>query len=427
MPALSLLAICTIISIKNVTSLTDVGDIEYWKLREILRRVHSPQQLHQIELASPQICGEDAELWKAFIVRDIPDWKRKNYVPKNPRKWYEVYMKYMREQTQEIERDRQQLRETMMGLQREKDNHRSQLMKSVNLPKLMKDRRMLANNGGVPIGRRRDSAGPARAKLTDGQSFLMRARRETKELSARNKSSAPSHQAGSAASRVNKAPQAMLDEYRRAAASRIRIFTPQKNLSGISNQHGSIDQPSLEERERRLRALTMSGQKRDSSGVVKPNYVGSDDDEEDELDDLFGENTPVKAPSPLKESTPRSMASSRPAPIIRREKVSELPSAPSSSTPSITKSSNQLKSSKTSELVSAGIAKSASRDSGHVSTKVQPRSTSSISPPPTTGRGLSPSNGDSRTSPRPLMAPRKKPEVDIFNREGKAAKRQRLR
>ena len=83
--------------------LTDVGDFEFWKIRDVLARVTSPEQLHEIEIASPQIQGEDEELWRALIARDIPDWRKKNYVPKDPRKWFQVYKKYKKEQQREIE------------------------------------------------------------------------------------------------------------------------------------------------------------------------------------------------------------------------------------------------------------------------------------------------------------------------------------
>lgn len=178
-------------------ALVDVGDFEYWKLRSILQRVDSAEQLHQIEVNSPQIQGEDAELWKALIARDIPNWREKNYVPKNPRKWYEVYCKYKKEHRKEIERDEEILRNTMLGIKKEKETHVSKVVDLRTLPKVPRDPRMLANNGGVPLGKSRGfgketpstltwNAG-SKTKMTDGKSVLTRARREAKEISQRSK------------------------------------------------------------------------------------------------------------------------------------------------------------------------------------------------------------------------------------------------
>jgi len=164
--------------------LTDVGSFEYWKIRTVLQRIDSPEQLHQIELRSPQIRGEDAELWRAFIARDIPNWQTKNYSPKNPFKWYEVYVKYKKEQRKEIERDEEILRNSMMGLKRERETHVSKVVDLRALPKVPKDPRMLANNGGVPIGKfkgfKKEGANAliwtsgSKTKLTDGKSVLTR-------------------------------------------------------------------------------------------------------------------------------------------------------------------------------------------------------------------------------------------------------------
>ena len=75
----------------------------------------------------------------------------------------------------------------MMGLKKERETHVSKVVDLRALPKVPKDPRMLANNGGVPIGKARGfkkegvsslmwTAG-SKTKLTDGKSVLTRARR----------------------------------------------------------------------------------------------------------------------------------------------------------------------------------------------------------------------------------------------------------
>ena len=57
----------------------------------MLLRVENPDQLRQIEMASPQIAGEDGEIWMEYIKRDIAKWQDKAHEPKNPKNWYKVY------------------------------------------------------------------------------------------------------------------------------------------------------------------------------------------------------------------------------------------------------------------------------------------------------------------------------------------------
>lgn len=59
----------------------------------------------QIEIASPQICGADGDLWLEFIKRDIPNWTAKPHTPRNPKSWYKVYKKLLAESKREVEED----------------------------------------------------------------------------------------------------------------------------------------------------------------------------------------------------------------------------------------------------------------------------------------------------------------------------------
>src|ERR1700759_106653 len=117
----------------------DVGDFEYWKIKAVLESIDSPTQLHLIETNSPQIRGEDAELWQKFIARDIPKWEDKNYVPRNPLNWHKVYNKYKREQQEKIRQDEEELKARMAGIQRERGKNVSKLVDIRMLPKMPKD------------------------------------------------------------------------------------------------------------------------------------------------------------------------------------------------------------------------------------------------------------------------------------------------
>jgi elongin-A len=404
--------------------LTDVGSFEYWKIRSILQRIESPEQLHQIELRSPQIRGEDAELWRAFIARDIPNWQTKNYSPKNPLKWYEVYVKYKKEEQKEIKRDEEILRNSMLGLKKERETHVSKVVDLRALPKVPKDPRMMANNGGVPIGKSRGFkkegasalmwTSGSKTKLTDGKSVLTRARREAKEISQMSKLSRPTHQLKGKMGQVMRAPPGMVNEYQKATQPALRILSRKQNPEGkFSWGISGISGPSLEERERRLRALTSggAGSKSDASGGLKETLVGSSDDDEgddlEDVDDLFDEPG---------ESRPRTFASSPSPPQSKPPPSRHHPSSPASSSrhpqptsrprPQASLASPPLASArpepKPSDLISSIISKS----------KPSPPS----APPPRIhsappSRTASPAPGASK----PMM-PRKRTEVDVFNR-----------
>ncbi|RDL29941.1 uncharacterized protein BP5553_10568 [Venustampulla echinocandica] len=390
--------------IKNIRSLTDVGDLEYWKIRSILQRVQSAEQLHQLEINSPQLKGEDAELWRAFIARDIPKWRDKNYTPKNPLKWYEVYCKYKKEQRIELARDQEKLEKAMMEVRREKETHVTKVVDLRMVPKVPKDPRMMANNGGVPLGRSKGFAKPAATSLTWGggsktkvsnpQNVLTKARREAKELSQRSKLSTPTHQLMGSRNQVRKAPAGMVNEYRKAAEPPVRILSRRKNIVGTFDDAQSG--PSLEERENRLRALTMgsAGSKRDASGAVKGDHVqkitmvgSSDEDTDDEdKDDLFGEKPqPRQSPAAARRPARPAIVASSPS-QLGQPRVSQ--SAPP---PTVTPSTSMANKSRPSTLAS--------------------------SPPVRSGTGS--------PAPKPMM-PRRKAPVDIFNR-GPTTKRPRLK
>lgn len=404
MPVPSLIDLCTKACVKNVrskplppslstdvtltsTGLVDVGAFEYWQIRTVLQRVENPDQLRQIEQNSPQLLGEDAELWQAFIARDIPNWQSKNYRPRNPKKWYEVYCKYKKEQKEEILRDEEILRNSMMGLQKARDSNVSKIVDLKMLPKMPRDPRMMANNGGVPLkGKALFRKEPASAlswtsgsktKMTDGKSVLTRARREAKEISQMGKLAKPTHRL--ALGQVQRAPAGMVKEYRTATQPAIKILSKKNGASTGTGTSGGLSGPSMEERERRLRAA--KGSDSSSTGVgagTKPTMVGSsdeddfldDEDEDEDADDLFDESSNIHA---------RPASSSRPS--SSRPVQHSSPPAASASRPKARPSDN--------------------RTTGHAS-----------SPPPKTGVTAPP-------QPKPMMPARRKAEVDIFNRGAK--------
>lgn len=355
-------------------------------IKPVLQRVESAEQLHQIEENSPHIKGEDAELWKALIARDIPNWRTKNYVPKNPLKWYEIYCKYKKEQIEEIKRDEDILRQTMMGIKQSQLSNVVKLVDRRTMPAVPRDPRMIANDGGVPLKgrgqfRKQGSSslsfsGGSRTKITDGQSVLTKARREAKEISAMGKLAKPTHQL-KALGTVKKAPAAMATQHKIANQPAIKMRVAKRPLPSMSSSTGLPSRSSLEERENRLRAMqsrttaSTSAVPGKSSGTARENMVGSSDDEAPgALFDDDEEDDEPRYRQPTSTARQQSNQGSRPT-LTRPQQVSSSPPSRPTSGASYTSTSR------------------------------------TESPAP--------------SAPRPMM--KRKPAVDVFNRSAKKSRR----
>ncbi|KAI7610612.1 hypothetical protein KC343_g8732, partial [Hortaea werneckii] len=131
MPAPTLTSIAQRTCVRALPNITDVADIPYELLRPVLKKIINPSHLREIEQNSPQIGDADAELWRAFIARDIPNWQQKIIEPKNPRSWWKVYRKLVREEERAKEEQEAQLAAAMSGIKKEKDANRAQYVQKV--------------------------------------------------------------------------------------------------------------------------------------------------------------------------------------------------------------------------------------------------------------------------------------------------------
>lgn len=390
----------------------------YSQVKPILARVQDAEQLRRIEENSPQIQGEDAELWKKLIARDVPTWEKKGYVPKNAHNWYKVYKRYVREQKEEIIRDQEKLRETMMGIQSKREQHTSQLvnLKSVVVPR---DPRMRIGDGARRRtgGNQKDmstlnfSAG-SKTKMKDGKSVLNRARKEAKEIHAMGRLNKLTHTLAGSASQVKKAPEGMRREYEIAAQPAVSkvLMSKRKNmLGGASRVHPSLG-ADLDEREARLRkAMQPSGAKKvsdEESRGTKRTVVDFSDDEDEAHDDLFDEPPPKKAKAaPSSSSIATSSNSNSPA----RSKPSDM----ISKMLAMKKTNSPQSQSRPRPPVEARLTTNAS--------KSQVPAVSSPVPSPAPHQIQSDSSSASATKrpppPPSMVIPRKKKEVDVFNRK----------
>lgn len=290
--------------------------MQYRIVKPILARIKIPEQLRQIERASPQIVGETVELWERFIQRDVENWREKNYRPSNPADWPAVYKKYMDEQKAKIEYDKEKLRQALAGIKKEQTSNLSKKVEARYMPKPPRDSRMRANDGGVPIvgrggksgnrigapGRRLPSVsaiGYAATGVKKRVNIVQKARREAvMAVAARKQGQAnvPDFR-----SQIRKAPAGMVNEYRKAAEEKKKL-SPRNSpaASGIPAQSSA-----MKDREARLRAIKASGARKPPVVQEQEPYLApaqvldfatpSEDahansaNDDDDIEKLFGE------------------------------------------------------------------------------------------------------------------------------------------
>ena len=141
---------------------------------------------------STQIVGEDEELWLAFIKRDIPLWEKKKLTPKDRTQWHQLYFVGRRaapaalpcpllthkqdlhkQSRADRDKDAENLRAKLQGIQSERANHTSRLVDVSALPNVRKHTRVGGSSRGSGSG------AASRDKLPG---FLNKARREIQDM-----------------------------------------------------------------------------------------------------------------------------------------------------------------------------------------------------------------------------------------------------
>lgn len=297
MPVKSLVDLATAVVLKNLKELDSVGDyLPYENIRHILLRIDSAYQLRQIELNSPQIEGEDGEIWLKIIEREFPlELKARSYKPQNPRKWYRVWEKYKRDHDRALADSENKLRNALAGLQEDKERNTSRVVSKGELPKGALVRKKRTRFG--PRDTRTaafDFHGGKRLKLQRGADVMRKVRREASEIAMiQGRLSKPS--AGKPQQRqLAQAPSTMVNDYRRAAQPDFRPKEPE---------------PPSAVAEHNERAEFLSDSEEEE-----------DDDEDDEL---FGEDDEAHDPVPSKSSrqakAPNYIAKPPAKPVTRVE------------------------------------------------------------------------------------------------------------
>ncbi|KAI9789867.1 MAG: hypothetical protein M1833_002153 [Piccolia ochrophora] len=293
MPAKSLYLLARSRCIKYIKFITDVGDVPYERVRSVLTKVENPEQLRQLELASPQICGEDAEIWQELIKRDIPRWWKKQQEPKNPKNWHKLYHKLLREKEADVARDAEVLKAAMDKLSNEKAQNKSHLVDPSELPGIRKATALgrvnprTSNRSTLPGNSSVLSFGSgSRTRTNTGRSVMDKAKREAREMSLfsvrKSILSTPTHRLNDKASQVRTAPRGLVDEHRRptmpsaadADTAAKPVYPPRRATAAVTSGGVPSSNVTMTERERRLKALTapsnpsaaVAGVKRDRAG-----------------------------------------------------------------------------------------------------------------------------------------------------------------
>lgn len=213
MPVPSLAGLCRRVIWDNIDELSYVSTLPYFKVRDILKQVKTASQLAVIEEYSPQIVGEDAELWEAFCRRDfrVP-MKREPREPEDPRAWRDVYEFYAEEERRREAEALQKLGATYADLNKMKMENKTAIGDPRKLPK--------APSGGG-FGRSRGKGpGPGSATLTFGggartTNAVQKAKKEAMEAAARKRLSVPKTMRPTAhLAKVTKAPESMKADFR---------------------------------------------------------------------------------------------------------------------------------------------------------------------------------------------------------------------
>lgn len=291
---------------------------------------------------------DDNEIWLGFIKRDIPKWEQYD-IPEKPESWYDVYCDLRERVQKEVDKDAEQLKMAMEGINSQRARHSSKFVSDVRLPQQKPSARQRYATydrkvGGIaPV-----FAAPSAATLaadplgapawTFERPQIPRSSESKKSgifaAPKRNKALAvPTNKLNGKASQVRVAPRSLIEEHRRPAEPpmAMRRPTPILRVPGRPKSQptfGSTNPvltPSLEEKEARLRALTTG----------KP--MASRTPKSPEATSVSSKTLPRSSPpaSSFKISPTSSPVKKvlKPSPARMKPQITPAPKSPSTATP----------------------------------------------------------------------------------------------
>lgn len=186
MPARSLYQTAVHWLVRNKDGIDDVGDISYEKIRPVLLKVDRPEQLASIEENSPHLLGKTAEIWRAFLLRDVQDYDRNPVEPKDGKSWWKTYRKAKRRADEEQQRQEEELVSQLTARREEREQNTTTISTKMVVPR--PDRKKAKQ--GMTHARTADSSrlnfgGGTRTKTTTGAGVMKQVKREMAERQTR--------------------------------------------------------------------------------------------------------------------------------------------------------------------------------------------------------------------------------------------------
>jgi elongin-A len=318
--------------IRNVMDMYDVGDLRYETIRPVLKRVTNPAQLvsttqlsnlsaltniaqRQIEEASPHIAEDDAELWEAFIRRDIlkAESKLKSTRPKNPSSWWKVYRKLKREDEADTKEAEERLKATLNRHKVDKGAKQTHIVHAV----IPSGEKRPAWNSSTPRDKPFGNQALKNAKTTAQTITVLKRQTAQRQAGRSVAQSVPMHQLSQLRGKVQEAPAHMIRNYaQKPGPTRPPVAVPQaqayrpvfaraaptyadRALTTAINQ----TKQEQEAKERRLLALTSGS----SGNKPRPTAAASSN-----------RPTPQPRPSPVPAPKPVPVPSSSSSMLARK-------------------------------------------------------------------------------------------------------------
>lgn len=311
MPVKSLVQLCQTTVRKHIDQVDYVSTLPYWRVKDpILKHIKNASQLAVIEENSPQIVGEDSELWEAMCKRDfMVPMKRDPREPEDPRAWRQVYEYYAEEERKKEAVALEQLGASFAGLNKMKMANKTAIGDPRKLPK--------APTGGLAFGRSRGKGAGPGATLTFGggartSNAVKKAKREALEVAARKRLSVPKsvRQTGNLA-KVTQAPESMKTEARIKAQPK---FVPPGSSNATKRQREEHDERSQMESRLLAAKRPKTQPKTMSNQELRPGSSGS-------AEGSHPATTSRSEPRPSPPSKPRGLFSRPHGATIQHSKV----------------------------------------------------------------------------------------------------------
>jgi elongin-A len=275
MPAPSLMAMAQNAAIRNISSITDVADLPYHAVAPILSRIDNPQQLREVEVSCPHIAESSGPLWQALIKRDVSNAESKMVYPKDPKNWWKVYRKMIKQEAADKASAEEALKAAMNGLKSAKSGKETTFVPKVFA---LGQKKTSGFFDGVRQGGR-EGGGSSKAPMlwnakTGRDAFGAMQRATASKVKIFKPGPNRNHYVPDGKSQIRAAPKSMIQDNSgqeavlRAAAEakkyaepkthRPQTFTPMAATSKAEQAFRNEEIKAQHERERRLRSLTAS-------------------------------------------------------------------------------------------------------------------------------------------------------------------------